>query len=448
VGRDGTGAVASELDPLLKRTESLAIFLFFFVILAVGAFVVRYPLAPETGRFIGVAGTLFLAAAALGAFFGFLFAVPRVARDTAQAVAAASTSDRQSIERQRRRLATNTNLEEVSDWFTKMVIGIGLVQLREIEPAYSRFGAAFDAAFPSIQGAGLFLCCLGTAALLISFLFFYVETRTLGTVMFDLVEKIADGLESVTRKSNATPQFEVSPLTPEGASTYGGSVKRGAPIPADEAILAVGFDKLQSSDQFAAWAAAKARLGELVSAAAGWSEAIKRDIKGRPSLRLSLAEVFAAQNRPRDALAALKEAIATAPPDSKQQLALKAQALLAALYIDPPQSFIQAQHLYQDLLAHPEYAKDPWVRLWAACALGQKARWLRQTRGADTDVSDARAQLLEQIEALKLLAPDRNAPARVTLRNLIDPTTEGADSTEDDLVTFRNDKKVFDAVMD
>jgi uncharacterized membrane protein len=53
---------------------------------------------------------------AIGALIGFLFAVPRVNPD----VKAHSA------------LVTNTNIEQVSDWLTKIIVGVGLINLKEI----------------------------------------------------------------------------------------------------------------------------------------------------------------------------------------------------------------------------------------------------------------------------------------------------------------------------
>jgi hypothetical protein len=53
---------------------------------------------------------------ALGAFVGFLFAVPRVNTHAAQSAT----------------LLPNTNIEAVSDWLTKIIVGVGLIHLKEI----------------------------------------------------------------------------------------------------------------------------------------------------------------------------------------------------------------------------------------------------------------------------------------------------------------------------
>src|SRR6185312_11609392 len=60
---------------------------------------------------------------AAGGFVGFLFGISK----TEQTDTSANASDgyRQRI---------NTNLEQISDWFTKIIVGIGLINLKEIGP--------------------------------------------------------------------------------------------------------------------------------------------------------------------------------------------------------------------------------------------------------------------------------------------------------------------------
>lgn len=63
------------------------------------------------------------AACAFGFAVGFLFGIPRVLqRDTPAANGAAGGYDQR----------VNTNLEQISDWLTKIIVGLGLVQLQQI----------------------------------------------------------------------------------------------------------------------------------------------------------------------------------------------------------------------------------------------------------------------------------------------------------------------------
>ena len=63
------------------------------------------------------------AAAMVGAIIGFLFGVPRFKADNAA---------QEGTERAAANYSPNTNLEQVSDWLTKVIIGATLVELREV----------------------------------------------------------------------------------------------------------------------------------------------------------------------------------------------------------------------------------------------------------------------------------------------------------------------------
>lgn len=75
--------------------------------------------------FLSVSGTALAIAAAAGAvggFLGFLFGIPRADGDVAGNIS-------------QRRYRPNTNLEQVSDWLTKILIGVGLAHFGNVGPA-------------------------------------------------------------------------------------------------------------------------------------------------------------------------------------------------------------------------------------------------------------------------------------------------------------------------
>lgn len=77
------------------------------------------------------------AAAAVGVILGFLFGIPRsLQRDDTQNAAVPFQSVR-----------TNTNLEQISDWLTKIIVGVGLAQAGKIilavEDVAARIGPLF-----------------------------------------------------------------------------------------------------------------------------------------------------------------------------------------------------------------------------------------------------------------------------------------------------------------
>jgi hypothetical protein len=73
-----------------------------------------------------------LAAALVGALLGFVFGVPKTVAKGAKVLGDGASP-----------YEGNTNLEEISDWLTKILVGAGLVQLKSLPGALDRFGAKF-----------------------------------------------------------------------------------------------------------------------------------------------------------------------------------------------------------------------------------------------------------------------------------------------------------------
>ncbi len=65
-----------------------------------------------------------LAALMCGLLLGFLFGIPRVQQGSLTDV-----NNQDDVSGDSYRLRVNTNLEEISDWLTKIIVGLGLVQL-------------------------------------------------------------------------------------------------------------------------------------------------------------------------------------------------------------------------------------------------------------------------------------------------------------------------------
>ena len=83
-------------------------------------------------------------ALAMGVLVGFIFGVPRAAQDgNAPTLVAVVT------------YKANTNLEQISDWLTKIIVGVGLVQLTTIPGKLRNLADYFATAFgaPVVPGS-------------------------------------------------------------------------------------------------------------------------------------------------------------------------------------------------------------------------------------------------------------------------------------------------------
>jgi hypothetical protein len=84
------------------------------------------------------------AALFLGFLLGFIFCIPRTAKPTGAAAASSSSDPKDAADSSPHSTAvafsaveTNTNLVDISDWLTKILVGVGLVELNKIPSALS-----------------------------------------------------------------------------------------------------------------------------------------------------------------------------------------------------------------------------------------------------------------------------------------------------------------------
>ncbi|MFO1085970.1 MAG: hypothetical protein U1E21_15505 [Reyranellaceae bacterium] len=106
-----------------------------------------------------------------GGLLGFIFGVPRP-----------SDSPSESAKAYR----INTNLVQISDWLTKLLVGAGLASLGAIPGFAVRFIAYLDeGAYKGLPGGGTFALFLLIYYLSLGFFWGYVETRTYLTDLLD-----------------------------------------------------------------------------------------------------------------------------------------------------------------------------------------------------------------------------------------------------------------------
>lgn len=122
-----------------------------------------------------------------GGFVGFLFGIPRLAPPTerdALASAAGRTAATRGVENAAGALRgagwqSNSNLVEISDWLTKIIVGLGLIHLTDLPPAAQRLAAHVAASFGDEAPARFeaFLLALMIAFTVLGFVTGYLYTR-------------------------------------------------------------------------------------------------------------------------------------------------------------------------------------------------------------------------------------------------------------------------------
>lgn len=133
---------------------------------------------------VAVAVAAGLACFMVGGIIGFVFGIPRYA---------ASASDRELQESTPEvvKYRANTNLEQISDWLTKILVGLGLTQFRAIgefvaDIANSLGGALTGGSSPSGTTVAWILM---VATVIPGFIFFYLWSRVYLPTLFQNAEK-------------------------------------------------------------------------------------------------------------------------------------------------------------------------------------------------------------------------------------------------------------------
>ncbi len=139
--------------PLWDRFAAL---FYFAGLAAVGVFVL--PSGAEAWRLLGSLALFGLAAFLAGALLGFLFGVPRYKPDPTAPPAASGVTPAL-------RFLPNTNLEQISDWLTKIIVGASLVQIGPLVEGFGRLCVAMAASV----GAPRLTAVVGAVLLLNAF---------------------------------------------------------------------------------------------------------------------------------------------------------------------------------------------------------------------------------------------------------------------------------------
>jgi len=197
------GQVLDELQAALKKLLPFGI-----VAGVVGLFpLIIYGLSLPSEDFFRVVGVGAMAAAAAlmaAAFFGFLFGIPRSLQ--------AETS-RDSEQGLRSGYRVNTNLEQISDWLTKILVGVGLTQIPKIGDAAGRLTASLAADIGAGPGQAVVIGGILVYFLASGFLGGYFLTRTVLTRAFTLsdaemlsLEARMDRVEKVSKDAQDTSE--------------------------------------------------------------------------------------------------------------------------------------------------------------------------------------------------------------------------------------------------
>ena len=155
-----------------------------------------------------------------GGILGFLFGIPRTLQGDPGKAASSSSPEataKGSIQNPPAPLKlttepgtdyiANTNLEQISDWLTKILVGVGLTQLSAIKQGIGSIDASISPARGPVTYAGSFAVCALLFGLIVGFLFGYLWTRLFLIGAFRQADRIGILTAQIKR---ATEKAEVA----------------------------------------------------------------------------------------------------------------------------------------------------------------------------------------------------------------------------------------------
>ena len=410
------------------------------------------------GRTFAVSIVVAVAATAVGGFLGFLFGIPRLlqragaikenpdpqAEQGAVSVLAPASS-------QKRFFTSNTSLEEISDWLTKIIIGLGLVQFQSVidfvyrsamhSGAYAsgmklRLNAQglIDIQEPGVATSFYFSLIVGCAVL--ACLFVYLETRTRLSLLFMDIEFAHDaGVGGQLKSAFARPivdETAVASNQPRKADPI--SLPAARPTTEDKLLQALPRDNLRTPTEIAGWASVQARAGNHQAAEDALRDALQQDPENLDIL-LRLAQVRWLRNNRDGYIDVVIEAVKKSPLTNNAVIAEAKNAQVVALYLPPPKGFEKALVLGAALERASSSMNDPMVHVRVAAAYGQQYAWeLKGKRSSEKELEKIRDKALQAVR--KALELDSDGRTRNILSGLLDST-----ELDNDLAAFANDKE-------
>ncbi|MGR9410006.1 hypothetical protein ACU8MI_26185 (plasmid) [Rhizobium leguminosarum] len=165
------------------------------------------------GSALKILGINLLAAAAAGAagsFTGFIFGIPRTLDSAAKAAVAGAASSASTAEKTNAILASNTNLERISDWLATLLVGATLVQLGSIVAALKSFASYLATEEGKLQGPIVLLLIY---FFIIGFMSIYLLTRLYLTSALTQALEVdgAEGVSSLAALKAALLKFDQAP---------------------------------------------------------------------------------------------------------------------------------------------------------------------------------------------------------------------------------------------
>lgn len=303
----------------------------------------------------------------------------------------------------------NTNLEQISDWLTKIIVGIGLTELRNIPDALGDFGNNVGNYYT--YGGHVYGVGGGLYFLIAGFFLGYVGTRVRLSLVFTGSQTdndaIAGGATTLPSDSQLDLSVRASPAgaaanvvdvagAQQGAGTTTPAIDAESLRQADKAILGKSVAELTTPKEIRALANALAREGRARAALDLYRDLWRKNAYSSPEFLFDFAQVYALAGVDDEAqrfatTASTLTPIAPAEIDKAiDQAALRGE-VLAGLYENKGRTFRDAITAIETILQkYPAQEADPRNHIWRACAYGQRFAHLLANGGSEAELEQDR----------------------------------------------------------
>ncbi|MEO5337846.1 MAG: hypothetical protein H7841_13295 [Magnetospirillum sp. WYHS-4] len=388
---------------------------------------------PASLRFLGLSALIASAAFAVGAFFGFLFGYPKGNPDAEKATPEGPSAT-----------VTNTNLDQISDWLTKLLVGASLASLAKVPDFLKNtsdwLGRYLDATLVGANGDGPALTLgAGVALVLVvlysvfGFLSGFLLSRLWLQGAFERASSDASGADVVA--SLPATEVDGSPIDLQAAARYLPQEERKR----IEALANISLDTVKTADEKASIGLALAALGKKDDA----EKALREAASLNPIHNLKLAVQYFAQRKYEAAVGVLEPmvslAIATIPEPEKSRIVT--YAMLGALYLPPPTGYEKVFKIRGKMPKEWLTGEPHLVHRFLACANGQKYKYLMgQSATPEADLQAIADQAYEHAASAIASAPAQLREAeRQWIRIFLNPQSD-----DPDLSAFADDQRFKD----
>jgi len=377
-----------------------------------------------------------------GYMLGFLFGIPRVLQSDvavgsdpakaadARAAAGGSGASTANARRGDYRQQVNTNLEQISDWLTKIIVGIGLIQLRNLPEYLNRSSQFVASGLNSPAQNQSFALALIICFSVLGFLGGYLLTRMFFAGAFSRADRHAISLaldveqRQALRAVRLDPEGQRSAISPDAAD----AARRVEHVPLEE---------LTRVEDVVLWAKAQINADDPHEAVRGFQRALSL-APGDPRLAYELALAMSYAGRaPAEVVRQLERARASGSrvSDAHFRHLLYTSLTYNSLYLSRPESYEKAIRYGEEYLENKDNEVSKKILTNLACAYGQKADELRRDHA---EFANVRAKALDAArKVVEFDGPD--GPLTAVLRRALHPDFPDKPAEENDLEVFGDD---------